>query len=190
MKKTTYSFFLFLFLAGVSFITPSNDIFAADPAVTVVEPAPSIGAKFASVEGKFKIGFQGQPEVASQDVATAVGSIKMHTFMEMKGMTDAYMVSYNDYPAESISAADPKNILDGAKNGVINQFQAKIVEERPLTLGGSIGVMCKANSATMYVVYYAYLVKNRLYQIMILKNGVFPTQQEIDAFQGSFELIS
>lgn len=189
MKKIIPSFFMFLFLIGLAVIVPGNYVFADDPASVAVTQPPAVGTKFISTEGKFKISFQGPPEMASQDVSTAVGSIKMHTFMEMKGI-DGYILSYNDYPAEAISAADPKNILDGAKNGVVNQFQAKIVEEKPLTLGGHIGLMCKANSPTMYVVYYAYLVKNRLYQIMILKNGLFPTQQEIDAFHGSFELIS
>lgn len=189
MKKTIISLFVFLFLFVFSAIMPLNDASAADPAPTVAA-APTAGAKFSSAEGKFKIGFQGQPQMESQDVTTVVGDIKMHTFMEMKGATDAYMVSYNDYPAELISGADAKNIVDGAKNGVVNQFGAKIVEEKPLTLGGNTGVMCKANSSSMYVVYYAYLVKNRLYQIMILKNGGFPNQQEVDAFHGSFELIS
>ncbi len=143
---------------------------------------------YMSKDGKFSINFPGTPTVESQKVATEVGDIEMVTFMYEKSATEIYMVAYSDYPSAMVEMSDPKTLLTGAKEGALSSYGAKVTEENDVELDGNPGMTFKANSDSYYVTYEIYMVGNRLYQIVILRDGSYPTDEAYNSFIKTFKL--
>lgn len=152
---------------------------------TVVSDQPM----YTSEEGNFKIIFPGEPTVTSETVPTDIGDIQMKMYMYEKSREEAYMVAYSDYPQEAVDAGDKKEMLQGSKEGVVGNISASVEEEKEIEIDGNPGVYFKAKGPVFTTVYKLYLVKNRLYQVGILKAAVYPSDAEIKAFLNSFELI-
>jgi hypothetical protein len=144
---------------------------------------------FVDEDGFFSIKFPGEPTVESQNVPTEVGDIEMVTFMYEKSATEVYMVAYSDYPSALIEMSDPAELLQGAKDGALGTYGATISEESEVEMDGNPGMMFKANSDSYYVTYEIYLVDNRLYQIVILKDGSYPSEDDYNTFIKSFTLL-
>ncbi|MCX7743752.1 MAG: hypothetical protein N2167_04215 [Flavobacteriales bacterium] len=145
--------------------------------------------KYTSEEGNFKIAFPGEPTVTTESVPTEIGDIQMKMYMYEKGKDEAYMVAYSDYPQEVVDAGDKKEMLEGSKQGVVGNIGATIEEENDIEINGNPGVYFKAKGPEFATVYKLYLVKNRLYQIGILKAAAYPSDADIKGFLDSFELI-
>lgn len=152
---------------------------------TVVSDQP----KYTSEEGNFKISFPGEPTVTSEAVPTDIGDIQMKMFMYEKSREEAYMVAYSDYPQEAVDAGDKKEMLQGSKEGVVGNIGASVEEEKEIEIDGNPGVYFKAKGPEFATVYKLYLVKNRLYQVGILKAASYPSDADIKGFLDSFELI-
>lgn len=145
--------------------------------------------KFTSDEGNFKIAFPGEPTFKTEVVPTELGDIEMKAFTYEYGQDAAYMVAYSDYPVEAVEAGDKNLMLQGAKEGVIGNMEASIEEEKDIEIDGNPGVYFKAKSKNFATVYKIFLVRNRLYQIGIIKAGTYPADSDIKSFLDSFELI-
>lgn len=147
--------------------------------------------KYKSEKGNFSIDFPGTPTVSEDIVPTDVGNITMYSYMYEKSVTEAYMVALSDYPSEMVAMSDEGDLLDGGKNGALESLGiSKLDEEKDIELkGGHPGKYFKGTNGTYYVVYKMYLVKNRLYQVAVLKDGSYPMGKEFDAFMSSFKLL-
>lgn len=145
--------------------------------------------KFTSVDGKFKVDFPGTPTEESKDIATEVGNIEMKSFTYEKSATEVFMIAYSDYPSEMVKQSDPDALLKGAKEGALSNMGATMESEEKITLDGNPGYLFKAVADTYYMVYKIFLKDNRLYQILMMRDGSYPTQEAIDSYIGSFELI-
>jgi len=152
-------------------------------------PVEVSGDIFTSDDGKFQIRFPGDPEVTSENVPTDVGDIEMFTFMYEKSVTEVYMVAYSDYPSAMIELSKTEDLIQGAKEGVVGNIGATIEEEKKITLGDYEGIMFKAASETYFLYYKLYMVKNRLYQIGILRDGSYPEKSAVTDFIDSFKLV-
>ena len=144
---------------------------------------------FTSKEGKFSINFKQVPKESSENVPTGVGDIKMFMFMYEASNTKAYMVAYCDYPIESVNSGDPMTLLNGAKNGVVGQFESVITSE---TTGKFMGNPCidfTASGQQYHTSYKLILVKNRLYQVGILQDKEPVAKDDTKSFIGSFKLL-
>lgn len=144
--------------------------------------------EFKSEAGKFSIQFKQTPKESVEDVPTAVGNIKMYMFMYEESATKAYMAAYCDYPEELVANGDAKSMLDGSKNGVLGQFQATITKENAGKFMGHESLDFTADGPQYNTAYKLVLAKNRLYQIGILQSGGSVTQEDIDAFIGTFKI--
>lgn len=149
----------------------------------------SSGEKFTSEDGKFKISFPGTPKIESQAIPTEVGNIEMKSFSYEKSVTEAYMVAYSDYPSELVKQSDPETLLTGAKEGALTSQSATLEKEEKITLDGNPGYYFTAVKDSYYMCYKIFLKDNRLYQILMLRDGAYPSKEAIDEFIGSFELI-
>ena len=128
--------------------------------------------KFYSEDGKFKINFPVQPVKTNQNIPTEVGEIKMTMFMYEKSLTEAYMAAFNDYPEDLVAVSDPYVLLEGAKNGAVQNLGATIYEEKKITVQGYPAYDFKGSGANnLKVVARIVMVDNRLYQAMYLKQG-------------------
>lgn len=145
--------------------------------------------KFYSEDGKFKVNFAGTPEITSESVATEVGSIEIFMFMYEKSLTEIELLAYSDYPSALVEMSDEDKMLQDAKTGAISNLEASIVEEKEITYKGYKGLEFKANSAQIYVNYKIFLVKNRLYQIGLMRDGSFASEENVNKLFDSFELI-
>lgn len=154
----------------------------------VIEESSSNGL-FKHEDGRFEINFMKAPKIESQNVPTEVGDIEMVTFMYEKSATEAYMVAYADYPSAIIEASETEELLKGGKSGAaqslgINEYS----EEKEISMHEFPGLHFKGKSANgTYVVYDIYMVNNRLYQIAILRDGSYPSEESISNFNGTFD---
>ncbi len=148
--------------------------------------------EFASEPGGFAVA---APRALEEDVAsveTAVGPIDIHTFTTTQGET-AYIVAYSDYPADLITQSDPQQVLNGSRDGAVQNVGGTLVSEESIDLDGNPGKALVIDTTTdtgdaATVNARLYLVDNRLYQILVVvpKGGEESTSTE--AFLDSFSL--
>lgn len=143
--------------------------------------------KYTSPDGTFKINFPGTPTVESQNVPTEVGNIEMKSFTYEKSATEAYMVALSDYPSDIVAASSPDSLLQGAKEGALSSQGATLEFEEKITLDGNPGYFFKAKKDSYYMCYKIFLKNNRLFQILMLRDGSYPSQEDITGFIDSFE---
>ena len=154
---------------------------------------PSGPQEFTSPEGRFSITAQ-KPFKASTQTITASG-ISLPTYMFIADMgTRTDMVAYTDYPEDVVSQSDPAKMLDGASNGAVQNVNGTLVSQDEITLDGNPGRDIVANAAAkngQEVTMRArlYMVKNRLYMIIIVANKGQLTREQTDAFLDSFKLL-
>ena len=146
---------------------------------------------FSSEDGKFKINFLGEPTVTSDIIPTDVGDIEMMSFMYEKSVTEAYMVAYSDYPTEMVEASSTQDMLKGAKDGASGNLGITSFDlEENIELNGNEGMYFKGAAGSIFVEYKIFLVGNRLYQVAILRDGSYATEERSGEFFNSFELVS
>lgn len=151
------------------------------------EEAPKV-EEFNSAAGKFTINFKSKPTEQEQNVPTAVGDVKMYMFMHEESRSKAYMVAYCDYPADMISAANPNDLLQGSKEGVVSKFSATISDEKVSKFQGHDAIDFTASGPQYHTAYKLVLAGNRLYQVGILQDSGPVGKEDIDTFIGSFKI--
>jgi len=104
-------------------------------------------------------------------------------------MKEAYIIGYNDYPSAIVEAGSAEDMLAGGKDGVINSIGVTQFDlEEEVSLDGHSGLHFKGVAETLHIEYQMYLVENRLYQIGVVRDGSYVTQDRADTFFGTFEL--
>jgi len=137
--------------------------------------------------GNFQATFPIEPAYSYQDIATAVGNVRMYLFVYETNDV-AYMVSYVDYPADMVANADKDVLLKGALNGYLNSLNLKLSSEMKINYENHPGLMFYGDDGQKYTVLRDYMVNNRLYQLAILQMGKIDVRDENDFFD-SFVLI-
>jgi hypothetical protein len=148
---------------------------------------------FVSEDGNFSVDFLGQtPTKTSSNVPTDVGDVEINMFMYEKSVTEALMVAYSDYPSEMIDESDgADNLLQGAKNGALGNLGITSTDvEKKIDIDGHPGLFFTGNNGQYFVTYEVYLVHNRLYQVAILRDGSYASDEDRNTFLGSFKLTS
>lgn len=148
------------------------------------------GYKLSSEEGKFFIIFPAEPSYSVEDVKTAVGKLKMHTYLYEESSDAAYMVAYIDYPADLVEESDNDVLLDAALEGALSSWGIDVEKADKETTWheGYKGIYCNEKNGDTYAAYEVILVENRLYQIAILQYGKSIPKKTLSAFYDSFDL--
>ena len=148
------------------------------------------GHKVSSDEGKFFIIFPGKPSFSVEDVKTAVGKLKMYTYLYEESSDVAYMVAYIDYPADMVEESDNDVLLEAALEGALSSWGIDIDQADKETTwhSGYKGIFCNERNGDTYAAYEVLLAENRLYQIAILQYGKPISKKSLSAFYDSFEL--
>lgn len=146
-------------------------------------------------EGRFKIKFPGDPIKQEQNVPTGQGQLQMHILaVEADGGNQAFMVMYNDYPEAHIKDNKPDDLLKLAKDGVLSSSNGKVSKERAIKVDGHPGLefAFEGNSGgrEMKCSWRVYLVKNRLYQLAIIRFGQATAPDDVKRFFDSFSLTN
>jgi hypothetical protein len=175
--------------------------------VTTDEPAPAPRGKVAAwpgrptqvdwqrvapLEGGFSVLMPGTPAERKQAADSPMGSIQINTFTLVKDR-DEFTVAFTDYPA-AILKSKPETILEGVRIGVEADLQAKLLDERPTSLDGYPGRQYRLEvpasrfpGGGIYRV-RAYLVKQRLYQVVAVTPKATVSSMDSEKFFQSFRL--
>jgi hypothetical protein len=73
---------------------------------------------YSSDAGNFEVGFPAKPTSQKLPLDTDAGKVDYFFFSAVHGER-AFYVAYCDYDRAMVSAADPKSMLDAARNGTI-----------------------------------------------------------------------
>ncbi len=170
----------------------SNNANSPVAATSDSEPVPVNTKLFTSEAGGFSIATPGEMRETTQDVPTAAGNIKISLYQTTLG-ENAFVAGYSDFPAAVLKQTSTDKMLDGARDGAARNVNGTVVSDTKITLDGSPGreivIHGKAPSgqeATAKVRYY--LVKNRLYQIMVVTPKGNGGAAGTDDFLQSFKL--
>lgn len=144
--------------------------------------------KFTSKDGQFAANFPTDPKRSSDMVPTEAGNIEMISYTYEKSATEAWMVAYGDYPSALVDGQDAGTLVKSARDGAFGETP-NIEKEKSVTNNGFEGIYSKGKSSDgYYVIYEAFLAKNRLYQIMIIRDGSYPAEEDEKSFLESFEI--
>jgi len=149
-----------------------------------------------SQDGNFRVTMPGKAKTFTRTINTGVGQIKLHFFFvpTHQGKT-AYMVIYNDYPAEFAKQADGKQVVNGAVNGAVRKRKGKVLKKKDISLDGHPGrwvvFESEEDGRTMRGHIRTYYVNGRLYQTMVFYDMASgPEQSDITRFLDSFARLS
>jgi hypothetical protein len=128
---------------------------------------------FTSEEGRFTILFADKPKVDHQVIRLPVGNVTMHIFTaEFPEQTGEMVVSYADYPAQTLAARNADEMLDDSVTGTIKGMKATLVKSDRITQAGSPGRVFSWTAAgakgQLKGQGRMFLVGPRLYQVLIV----------------------
>lgn len=148
------------------------------------------GHKLSSEEGGFFIIFPGEPSYSVEDVKTAVGKLKMHTYLYEESSDAAYMVAYIDYPEDLVEESDNDVLLDAALEGALSSWGIDIenADKETTWHDGFKGIFTNEKNGDTHAAYEVILAENRLYQIAILQYGKSIPKKTLSSFYDSFKL--
>jgi hypothetical protein len=155
-------------------------------------PEPEDWKRVAPPGGGFSVLMPGTPVERKQTADTPIGPITINGFTLTRG-GDEFTVTLTDYPA-AILKSRPETILEGVRIGVEADLQAKLLDERLTSLDGYPGRQYRLEvpesrfpGGGIYKV-RAYLVKQRLYQVVALTPNAPVSSMDAEKFFQSFRL--
>jgi hypothetical protein len=157
---------------------------------------PGCAAKpqeFKSAAGRFAVTAPKTLQESTQDLELQAGKIALHLFSTQQDNI-GYFVSYCDYPPETMAHGDLEKMLDGSRDGALSKTKGKLVSETKISLEGNPGrelVMETADESGRRAIIKGrlFMVKNRLYQVMVVAPRSQAGDKEVDQFLQSFKLV-
>lgn len=140
--------------------------------------------RYSSATGRFNILMPVQPKVQEQPVDTAAGQLINYVFMAQSGSA-AFAISYADYPQND---ADPQGVLDDVRQGAITGIKGTLISGKNITHKGYPGREFQASTQGALYTSRIYLVKNRLYQMVVVAPAAQASAADINRFLTSFDL--
>jgi hypothetical protein len=149
--------------------------------------------EFRSATSNFSVKAPAQLEEQTQTVDTDSGKAEAHTYLaESDGIL--YVAAYSVFRDEIINQGDPEEFLNNARDSMLASLNGKLVLETRKSLGDYPGRelvvdMKMADGTDGVMKARLYLVKNRLYQLMVMANTQDASAGTITTFLDSFKLI-
>jgi hypothetical protein len=133
-----------------------------------------------------------QKSVKSVDVSP-VGKMNYIEYTAKHGNLE-YSIACVDYPQELVNKSDPDKILDGSRDGAVNNVNGKLALEEKITFDGhpgrKLGINMKGNKGqNLTLKCRIFLVGNRLYFVGATAPKGEVSISEMDAFLDSFRLL-
>jgi hypothetical protein len=149
--------------------------------------------EFRSEAGNFSVKAPVLLEEQPQTIDMTTGKVEAHTYLaESDGIL--YAASYSVFRDEIINQGNPEELLNNARDSMLASLSGKLVLETSKPLkdypGRELVVEMKMTDGTDGVMKARiYLVKNRLYQVMVLADKKDAEASTIIKFLESFKLI-
>jgi hypothetical protein len=155
------------------------------------ERLPQLTYLYQSSGEDFQLRFPGPPKVSSAMIPSPQGQIELITIAYDYSITKAYWASYSDYPTAVINSRPARQILQDARQSVVEglgkgtQFEVLFDSVRQQYPSQRF----RARDAHFHAVYELVLVNNRLYQLGVLRDGKYPQPADVEAFINGFVLL-
>jgi hypothetical protein len=156
-------------------------------AVPIAQPAagqtPNWQTYSYSTDG-FSASFPAQPEAQKKNVNTDAGTFELRSYIGMDGEV-ALFVGVCDY-GNATAGKNPDDLLQGAKNGALQNASAHLLSETKTTLGIYHGLTLEAESDQAHFSLRIYMVGSTLYQTLVvvpLGKPYADTARFLDSFQ-------
>ncbi|WP_019501283.1 hypothetical protein [Pseudanabaena sp. PCC 6802] len=154
---------------------------------------PANWHSYTSEAGKYSAAFPGKPSERTQDLPSPKGLVKQ--YLTLFGNDDgAFFVAYNDVPKE-VGQQDPQTVLAEAVRLSNQQLKGKIKEDNVTDLDGFpcrsfVFEDVKVSGIDAIATGRTCLIKDRLYQQLVLGNKSKISGTDIEQFIQSFKLAS
>lgn len=146
---------------------------------------------FTSEDGNYEIKFAGTPTPTDDVIQSVIGEIGFHMDMYEKSLTEAEAVSYNDYPSAIVEEGDPVQMLEDALGGATTNMGLDVQDMKEAgTFQGYPCLDYKGYStlSNYHVTYKLVMKDNRLYQVMMMRDGSYASEADVERFLGSFKI--
>jgi hypothetical protein len=132
----------------------------------------------------FQASYPSAPEIQKRNIPTDAGTFELRSYIAQDGDV-AMFVGVCDYGSQ-VTGKDPQVLLQGAKNGALQNSNSHLVSEKKITLGVYPGVEFEAVSDAAHFTVRIYMVGTTLYQTLVVAPLGKPyagTTQFLDSFQ-------
>lgn len=142
---------------------------------------------FTSPDGSFTVDMPGTAVEEIQAIPTDVGSIDTY-FYTVDNVTEAYIVSYSDFPEDIVALTDADTLLQGTKEGVVGT--STIISEKDVTVQGYPALELVLESPEDGFSFRVLLIvqNNRLFQVLMVVDIADVNNSDYDPFFDSFTL--
>jgi hypothetical protein len=150
------------------------------------EEVPAGWKMVAPKDGGFTAAMPAAPTEKKKQVKTATGVLNVTMFIADGRNDSDFVVSYSDFPAADLKKGDVDKRLDQARDGAIASVRGKQKSEKKIELNKHPGrEIVIEKDGEVVVKMRIYLVKNRLYQVMVVGNA---PAKDTGIFLDSFRL--
>lgn len=161
---------------------------------TTTETLPPAWTQFTSVEGKFAVQLPSAPQKQQETADTPMGPMQINLFTAASE-NGVYVVGYAD--AEFLAKLPADNaevvtqVLQGTGNGLATSLKGTIAEQSELQTSGYTGRQFKLTLPDdMRATVRVFLVKGRIYQMILLHHQSKSGAAEFGLFFPSFRVLS
>jgi hypothetical protein len=134
----------------------------------------------------FSVSLPSEPAIEKQNVDTDAGVVELHTYLaddDPGGM----MIGVGSFGAAA-AGKDPDVLLQGGKNGALENTRTHLLREKKIALGDNHGLEFEAENDALHATVRIFLVGTTLYQV-IVAYPVHKPYADTTRFLDSFQLI-
>jgi hypothetical protein len=207
-KKALFSFLTAAFLfSGFTGIQENKASANTSPKknTTTIKPTSKPGNKpvnkpvklewkiFNAPDGRFSILMPGAPKTLSQTQKTFMGEINLQVFVAQPPNQEvAYIVAFNDFPDRYGDLANPKELLNNAKDMALKTTQSNLIKQKEIiSYNGHPGKEIEyVNQGGKITRNRMYVAQGRLYQVMVItsKKQQQTLEKTMNGYLNSFQL--
>jgi hypothetical protein len=146
---------------------------------------------FTSKEGGFSVSLPGTPAEDRRTTRSAAGTFPGTVYiLEGKKGDGFYLAGFTDLPASVFKAGTDAQRLDSARDEAVAHARGKLKDEKRIDLKGHPGreLLIEVDAKT-FVQARFYLVRQRLYQVLVLGSKDVPGARNTLRFLDSFRLV-
>jgi hypothetical protein len=148
---------------------------------------------FNAPDGRFSILMPGAPKTLSQTQKTFMGEINLQVFVAQPPNQEvAYIVAFNDFPDRYGDLANPKELLENAKDMALKTTQSNLIKQKDIiSYNGHPGKEIEyVNQGGKITRNRMYVAQGRLYQVMVImsKRQQKTLEKTMNGYLNSFQL--
>ena len=152
------------------------------------EGKPEEFKAYRSDEGRFSILLPGTPERTVQKVNTPVGILEFIMYQTGSDRI-GFIAGYVDYPPKMFEDADIESMLNGARDGAVQNVVGELKDEKVLDFHGNPGRELEINVPNKAIIKSRIiLIGTRLYQTMAVSKSKNALRTNCPKFFDSFKV--